>query len=145
MEFDSIRPILSGLAGAVVTGWLMSRWARALPEGYRAKPREQLLREHKVAVYTANGLFLAGIFFAIGLYKLGGYASTDPWPGAIGFGLASAGPLLALSIIPAISGQSIREAYVAFAWGQGTPMWATYGILGLGLLALGWGLVKLRT
>ena len=145
MEFDSIRPILSGLAGAAIAGWLATRWARTLPQGYRSKTREQLLRDHKVAVYTANALFLAGLFFGIALYKLGGYASSDPWPMAIGFGVASAAPLLALIVISALSGRSVKEAYVAFAWGQGTPIWATYGVLGLGLLALIWGLAKLGT
>jgi len=145
MEFDSVRPILSGLAGAAIAGWLATRWARTLPHGYRSKSREQLLKDHRVAVYTANTLFLAGLFLGIGLYKLGGYESTDPWPMAIGFGVASAAPLLALVAIPSLSGKSVKEAYVAFAWGQGTPIWATYGVLGLGLLALMWGLAKLGT
>lgn len=145
MEFDSIRPILTGLAGAAIAAWLGTRWAKSLPQGYRAKSREQLLQEHKVAVYTANALFLAGLFLGIALYKFGGYPGTDLWPIAIGFGVASAAPLLALLVIPALSGRSIAEAYVAFAWGQGTPIWATYGILGLGLLALIWALAKLGT
>ncbi|MBP1475393.1 hypothetical protein J7I44_13855 [Frateuria sp. MAH-13] len=145
MEFDSIRPILSGLTGGAIATWLLSRWARSLPRGYRSKSREQLLREHRVAVYAANGLFMAGILLSLAMYKLGGYASNDPWPLAMGFGAASAAPLLALAIIPALTGRSIREAYVAFAWGQGSPIWATYGILGVGLLALAWGLAKLGT
>jgi hypothetical protein len=64
---------------------------------------------------------------------------------AVGFGVASAAPLLALLVVPVLSGRSVTEAYVAFAWGQGTPIWATYGILGLGLLALIWALAKLGT
>jgi hypothetical protein len=142
MEFDSIRPILSGLAGAAISTWLLTRWAASAPHAFGRKSREQLLREHRVAVYAANGLFLAGLFLGIALYKIGGYASTDPWPLAIGFGLASAAPLLALIVIPALSGRSIKEAYVAFAWGQGSPIWATYGILALGVFALLWGLAN---
>ena len=58
----------------------------------------------------------------------------------LGFGLASALPLLALVIIPLLGGRDIREAFVAFAWGQGSPLWATYGILGAGLVALGFAI-----
>ncbi|TCZ80379.1 hypothetical protein [Lysobacter sp. N42] len=145
MEFDSIRPVISGLLGGTIASWLVARWARTLPSHYGAVPRESLLRRHRVAVYTSNGLFLGGLGFALWLYTAGGFAETDPRPMAIGYGIASTGPLLALTLISLVTGRSIREAYVAFAWGQGSPIWATHGILVPGVVALIWGLAKLGT
>jgi hypothetical protein len=145
MEFDSIRPVISGVAGGAIASWLVARWARTLPTHYGSKPRELLLQQHRAAVYTANVLFMAGLVFAIWLYTTGRFADTDPRPMAIGYGLASVGPLLSLAVVSLLTGRSVREAYVAFALGQGSPIWATYGILAPGVVALVWGLAKLGT
>jgi hypothetical protein len=45
-------------------------------------------------------------------------------------------PLLALIVIPLLTGRNIREAFVAFAVGQGAPVWATYLPLAGGLVCL---------
>ena len=135
MDFDSIRPILSGVAGGVIATWLTTRLARSLPESYNAKPRDVLLRQHRVAVHTANALFLAGLFLGVALYPLGGFANTDATPLLWGFGLASVLPLVALYFVSVGFGRSAKEAYVAFAIGQGAPIWMTYGILGAGVVA----------
>jgi hypothetical protein len=136
VEFDEIRPILSGLAGAIIASALVSFWTRRLPETFNAKPREVLLREQRPAVWSANALFLMGILLGLAMYQFGGFAQNDWRPLGIGFGLASVLPLGALTVIPLLSGRSVAEAFVAFAWGQGTPLWVTYGIMGAGVVAL---------
>jgi len=135
MDLDVIRPLISGLVGAMITGWLVSRWARTLPRSYRGMTRAELARQHRAAVRAANGLFLAGLFIGVGLYRYPAFASTDWRPVCLGFGLASVMPLLAIAVISRARNKSLREAYVAFALGQGTPIWVTYGILGAGVVA----------
>ena len=127
MDFDSIRPILSGVAGGVIATWLTTRLARSLPESYNAKPRDALLRQHRVAVHIANALLLAGLLLGVALYPLAGFANTDATPLLWGFGLASVLPLAALYLVSVGLGRSAKEAYVAFAIGQGTPIWVTAG------------------
>lgn len=135
MDFDAIRPVISGLIGAIITSWLVSRWARTLPQSYRGKTRTGLARQHRAAIRAANGLFLAGLFIGVGLYSYPGFASTDWRPACLGFGLASVMPLFAIAVISRARNKSLKEAYVAFALGQDTPIWATYGILGAGVVA----------
>lgn len=110
MEFDSIRPILSGLVGGVIATWLTSKWLRSLPSHYRSKSREELVKNHRVAIAFGNGLFLAGLVVGIALYKVGGFANTDWRPFGLGFGLASVLPLLAIAFVSLASCRSVREA-----------------------------------
>jgi hypothetical protein len=84
---------------------------------------------------------LRGITGGLALYPLGGFASNDHRPAFLGFGLASLLPLLALIVIPFLTGRNIREAFVAFAVGQGAPVWATCLPLAGGLVCLDVALV----
>ena len=135
MEFDSIRPVISGVVGGMIATWLTSRWARNLPTSYNRKSRDMLLRQHRPAIWTANVLFFAGLCFGVALYRIGGFANTDWRPLLWGFGLASVLPLVAIALVSLVCGRNAKEAYVAFALGQGSPLWATYGILGAGAVA----------
>ncbi|KRA17531.1 MULTISPECIES: hypothetical protein [unclassified Lysobacter] len=144
MEFDSLGPVSSGLIGGAIAVWLTSRWARTLPRTYNAKSRDALLRQHRLSTWVANALFIAGIFFGVALYPLGGYEDSDPVPVLWGFGLASVLPLLALGLIPLVTGRNVKEAYVAFAWAQDTPLWLTYSVLGGGVVAFAFALASLR-
>ena len=145
MEFDSIRPVLSGVIGGVIATWLTARWSRRLPTSYNSKSRESLARQHRAAIWVANALFFAGLCFGVALYPLGGFANSDWRPLLWGFGLASVLPLLSLPVVSFFSGRSATEAYVAFSWGQGSPLWATYGILGAGVVAFVFAVASLGT
>jgi hypothetical protein len=145
MEFESIRPVLSGVAGGIIATWLTSRWSRRLPSRHNGKSRDLLLRRHRPAIWTANALFFLGLVFGVALYRIGGFDSTDWRPLGLGFGLASVLPLLAIFVVSILSGRSPREAYVAFSFGQGMPLWATYGLLGAGSVALVFVLASLGT
>ena len=135
MEFDSIRPVISGVIGGMIAAWLTSRWAYGLPTQYGKKSRETLCQQHRLAIRVANVLFFVGLCIGIALFPLGRFADADWRPFLLGFGLASVLPLAAIGVISLLSGRDIKEAYVAFAWGQGTPLWTTYGILGAGVVA----------
>ncbi|WP_396617485.1 hypothetical protein ACHZ97_09490 [Lysobacter soli] len=143
MDIESVRPIISGVVGGVIATWLTARWARGLPDSYNAKSREYLARHHRTSIWIANALFFAGICFGVALYPLGGFAETDHRPLLWGFGLASVLPLISLWLISATSGRDAKEAFVAFSWGQGSPLWATYGILGAGVVAFVFALASL--
>lgn len=106
MEFESIRPVLSGVAGGIIATWLTSRWSRRLPSRHNGKSRDSLLRQHRPAIWTANTLFFLGLIFGVALYRIGGFDNTDWRPLGLGFGLASVLPLLAIFIVSILSGET---------------------------------------
>lgn len=108
MEFESIRPVLSGVAGGIIATWLTSRWSRRLPSRHNGKSRDALLRQHRPAIWTANTLFFLGLIFGVALYRIGGFDHTDWRPLGLGFGLASVLPLLAIFIVSILSGRDPR-------------------------------------
>lgn len=145
MEFDSIRPVISGVVGGIIATWLTTRWSRNLPHSYNRKSRGVLIKQHRPAIWTANVLFFLGLCFGIALYRIGGFANTDWRPLLWGFGLASVLPLAAIGLVSLATGRNAKEAYVAFSFGQGSPLWATYGILGAGVVAFVFALASIGT
>ena len=145
MEFNTIRPLFSGLVGAAIAVWLNAKLMRWVPETYDSMTPEELLGQHAVAVKLANVLFIAGIFFGVALYKFASFSDSDWRPMALGFGLASVMPLIALPLISVAMGRSPKAAYAAFAIGQKTPVFVTYGILGLGVVAFFFAVASLGT
>lgn len=136
MDMQSWGPAGSGVVGGIIATWLVAYWARGLQTHYRGWSRAALRRRHRTTIWVANILFFVGLFSGLALYLLGGFASNDHRPALLGFGLASLLPLLALVVIPFLTGRSIREAFVAFAIGQGAPVWAIYLPLAGGLVCL---------
>jgi hypothetical protein len=145
MEFEVIRPVLSGIVGGIIATWLIRYWSRRLPSSWRSQPREALLRRHRAAVRAGNALFFIGLVAGVSLYWIGGFASTDYRPMLWAFGLASVLPLAAIGLLSVVSRRSASEAYVAFSLGQGTPIWATYGLLGAGVVAFFFAVASLGT
>ncbi len=136
MDIQSWGPAGSGIVGGVIATWLVAYWARGLQTHFRGWSRAALRRRNRTTIRVANILFFAGLFSGLALYPLGGFAHNDHRPAFLGFGLASLLPLLALVVIPFLTGRSVREASVAFAIGQGAPVWATYLPLVGGLVCL---------
>jgi hypothetical protein len=145
MDFESYRPILSGLVGGLIATWLAARWAKTLPQTFSGKSNDQLLREHRLAIWLANGLFLAGLGISLAMYQFGNYSSTDGTPLLLGFGFSGFMPILALLIIPIARNQRPAEAYYAFSVSQNSPMGVTYGILTVAAVMLPFGLYRLGT
>jgi len=145
MDFDSIRPALSGVAGGMIATWLVSYWARRLPSTYKSKSRSALLKQHRLAVGAANALFFLGLLAGVALYWVGDFAATDHRPMLWAFGLASVLPLTTIALVSFLSGRRLPEAYVAYSWAQGSPIWATYSLLGAGVIAFFFAVASLGT
>lgn len=104
----------------------LSRW---VPQVCNGKSAATLIRENRVAIWIANVLFFGGILVGIAIYQLGFLASSD-WRGiALGAGGGSVAALLALPLLAFATGRNPKEAYVAYAVSQRTPIVLVYGIL----------------
>ena len=145
MDFESIRPILSGLTGGLIATWMsvtLSRWVSTTCEFKRA---DILIRENKTAILISNTLFLFGLVGGVALYHFDYFVETD-WRGiGLGFGFATTTPLIALPIFAVISGHKPKEAYVAFAISQKCPTVLLYIIMVLGVMCLFMSLSSLGT
>jgi hypothetical protein len=130
---DALGPIISGVAGAAVAGWVSIVLARWIPTVCNAKSAAVLLRENRPAIYAANGLFLLGLLGAIGLYKFG-WLRVNDWRGlALGFGVGTLASALALPLFAMAAGRSPREAIVAYAISQMVPTALLYVLFALGI------------
>ncbi len=129
MDFESIRPVFSGLVGgflAILFCHALSRW---VPQVCNGKSAATLIRENRVAIWLANALFFGGLLAGIAFYQLGFLPSSD-WRGlALGAGGGSIAALVALPLLAFVTGHRPKEAYVAYAVSQKTPVVLVYGIL----------------
>lgn len=128
MNFESIRPLLSGLAGGKIAIFVCRAIARWVPEVCNGKGADALIQENRVGIWFANTFFFVGILVAIAIYQMGFLANDDWRGGALGVG---AGSLIALILLPLPTlwrGNSPKEAYVAYAISQKTPIVLLYGI-----------------
>ena len=116
-----------------------------MPNTYASKPIKQISHEHRLSVTLGNFLFLTGLCIAVAMYQFGGYSNHDLTPLAVGSGFACAAPIAAIWTISSLKGQDPREALVAFSIGQGVPMWATYGSLGIFAFLAIFGAARLVT
>ncbi|HET6395812.1 MAG TPA: hypothetical protein VFF91_03115 [Pseudoxanthomonas sp.] len=74
-------------------------------------------------------MFFLGLAAAIGVYVLGYFPDSD-WRGfGLGAGFAFTSPLVVLPAFAIFSGRDPREALVAYAISQKTPMPALYLLL----------------
>lgn len=136
MSFETIRPILSGIIGAMIAGWLATKWARWIPRTVGAKGRVQLLKEHRTTIRIANVLSFMGIMFALACYY-GGWLHNNDWRGAgLGAGLMVFLPLCYIVVVNASRGmESIRECLAAYAISQRMPPIIFFTLVALLLLA----------
>ncbi len=121
MDFDSIRPVISGLVGGVITIAYGVWWDRRRSSSQRFSD-EALNGNYRMVSHTANVMFFGGIAVALGLYLFGPFDSHDWRPGALGFGGGCLAALLSLTILPLLTRQHIGEAYSAFAVMQKMPL-----------------------
>jgi len=136
MDFSTIRPILGGLAAAVVTVLVVRAWKPWVPPGTPGKSPDALLCNYRRVIRTANLLLLAGLLVPLLLYGSGAAARNDWRPLAAGVGAACLASLSALALLAPLRGGSVREAFVAFAISHQSPLAFLYGVLGLGSLLL---------
>jgi hypothetical protein len=104
----------------------LSRW---VPQVCNGKSADTLTRENRVAIWMANSFFLSGILAGIAIYSLG-FLPNDDWRGlAVGTGGGSIAALTVLPVFAIASRRSVKEAYVAYAISQKTPLILVFGIL----------------
>jgi hypothetical protein len=136
VDADTLRPILSGAIGAVISGWFLTRLTKWVPVASRGKPAETLLAENRTRIYAANTLFFLGIVSAIFMYQKGYFPRNDWRPAALGFGFGCVAPVLFLYLSTLNAGASrTQEVFVAYSISQKTPPLLLYGILFLGFVA----------
>jgi hypothetical protein len=134
---DELRPLLSGIAGGLVSFALVAWLAKWMPRSVAGKSPESLRVEYRAAVWLSNAAFFAGLLGAIALYQWAGYAKNDWRPLAFGGGFALAAPTLVLPVVALLKGGKPGEALVAFALAQGLPPKVLYPVLALGWPLLG--------
>jgi len=136
VDAEVLRPILSGLAGAAISGWLLARLSRWVPRASDCKSAEILLAENRTRIYAANTLFFLGIVSAIFIYKSGHFPRNDWRPAALGFGTGCVASVLFLYFSTFSGGpRRVQEAFVAYSMSQKTPPLLLYGLVFLGFIA----------
>jgi hypothetical protein len=143
MNFEDVRPITSGLAGALVSvlvGRWMSRW---LPQVVNGKTSASLAREYRLPIRAANLAFVFAIVTGIVLYRWAGFSRQDWRPLGLATGLALSAPLIVVSAVARLTGLSISEALTAYALVQRVPAPLLYSISTAGILLSILSVVKL--
>lgn len=133
MDFESIRPIISGIVGGVISLWLIGRLGKGIPRSFGAKGAEELVQENKTKIIVSNVLFFANIAGGFLLYHYG-YFERDDWRGlALAFGSATISPVVFLLFASIGSGnRQIKEALLAYAISQRVPFAILYGAFAIG-------------
>lgn len=139
MDFDTARPIISGLVGASIAAWLGVKWARRLPHAYdKAKQKEVAKQQTKVVRFANIGACL-GAATGLVLY-LGGFLDSRDWRGiGLMMGLTALLPILAIVIGNFRGGLSeMRAGFSAYAIAQKTPEALLFPLMGLMLIGGVW-------
>lgn len=137
MDFESVRPVISGLIGGVISVWLLRKFAKSVPETCGAKGADELVQENKSKILVSNILFFASLAGGVALYHFG-YFERNDWRGLVLiFGLATVAPVLFLFLVSIGGGsQRVKETYVAYAIAQRVPLGVLYGGFALGAICL---------
>lgn len=137
MEFSDIRPIFSGLIGGAIAVGLTAFWAKWVPTKTNGKSAASLLERYRRTIRIANILLAAGLVAGTASYQFGGFANNDWRPLALCIGGGASAALLALAVIPWLTGGTPREAYAAYAISQKSPMLVLYPLLACGVVLFG--------
>lgn len=136
MSFDDVRPILTGALAALVALAIGRVMAKLLPDTVSGKSAEALLRENRVPIQIAHGMFVAGFVAVIVMYRGLGFADNDWRPLGIGFGFAFSAPLAGVLVAALATGRSAREALAAYSLSQRMPLLLMYAVSAMGVFAL---------
>jgi membrane-associated HD superfamily phosphohydrolase len=135
MEIESIRPILSGLLGGLLAIFFCNALSRWIPQICNGKSAEILIRENRVAIWLANALLFGGLIASIAIIQTGLLLNDDWRSAGLGAGGGCIAALAVLAAMALVTGHSPKEAYVAYAISQRTPMALLYGILVVGVVS----------
>ena len=132
MDFDTVRPIISGLVGATIAGWLAIKWAGRLPSSKHPAKQRELVDQQRTILRCANVGAGIGIGSGLILY-FGGFLSRYDWRG---LGVA-AGLMALLPVVVIVAGnlrgglRSIKNGFLAYAIDQKTPVFLLYFLMTL--------------
>lgn len=135
MDFDTIRPIISGLIGGAIATYFCTKWSKDLPVKYNGKSQEVLLKENRFAIKIANTIFLISLFAGVLVYQIGLFKNND-WRGfGLCFGFALFAPLVCLIAFSFSRGSSrMAEAMLAYSINQKMPVKLLMALLILGTI-----------
>lgn len=142
MDFDTIRPIISGLLGATVAAWLSVKWAKRLPHANDRGKQTKLARDQKVVICCAN--IGAGLGLATGLILyFGGFLDSHDWRGlGVTAGLTALLPLLVIVIGNLRGGvRQVGAGLSAYSLAQKTPPTLLFSLMALMLIGGIWALM----
>ncbi len=143
MDFDTLRPIVSGLIGGAVATWITSKSHKWLPKTYNSKTQSELLSQNRISRYVAVAVFFGGLFGGVLAYSFGLFKSTDATGLAIFFGIAFGAPLLIIPAIAKVTSRNPWEALAAYAISESLPPVLHQAISIAALCSLFWGITKL--
>lgn len=137
MDLESMRPVISGLIGGVISVWLLRRLAKSVPDACGTKGADELVQENKLKILVANILFFAVIVGGVALYRFG-YFERNDWRGLLLiFGVGTVTPALFLFFSSVAGGiRRVKEAYAAYAVAQRVPLGILYAGFALGSICL---------
>ena len=139
---ESWGPAVSGVIGGTLATWLCAAWSKWVPTICNRKRSDILLRQNRAAIWVSNIMFFSGIIAAIFAYT-GGYFHDNDWRGfGLGAGFGFSAPLVILPVFAVAGGRDPREAFVAYAISQKSPMIALYGLLIAGAAIFCWALIS---
>lgn len=136
MEIASLRLVLSGLIGAVITVWFLRKISQWVPTTCSSQSIAEIAQKHRWKVRCANALGIAALLGGVALYEFEFFASND-WRGlGLAFGAACMLPALFLILTSAFEGrEAIREVFVLYAVGQDTPPLLLNSIIVVGAIS----------
>ncbi len=136
MNFDLIRPIISGLIGAIIGKRLAVMWAEWLPHANDETRQKRLLKSQSNVIRSAN--IGAGIGAVSGLILyFGGVVDAHDWRGfGLMLGVTALLPTLVIVISNARGGiTQIRAGLSAYSLSQKTPTALFCLLMGLIIVA----------
>ena len=144
MDFDTVRPIISGLVGAAIAGWLATKWARRLPLASSPIQQQRMVGRQKKVIRCANVGAGIGIGTGLVLY-LGGFLDSHDWRGlGLSAGLTALFPLLIIVMGNIRAGaDEIWAGFAAYAVAQKTPAVLLFPLMGLMIAGGIWATVAL--
>ncbi len=134
MDFEAIRPFLTGAVGGLLSLWLIRRWAPYVPMAYKAKTADQLATENRVGIIVGNVLFIGAMLVGVWLFK-SGQAPSNSWSHlCLVVGVAVLAPFAAV-LLPTMGKGRDRavEAVVALAIAQRVPL---LGVVLIGIVGI---------
>ena len=115
--------------------WLSILLARWVPEVCNGKSVKTLVIEYRYAIWFANFLFTLGLAGTMVLWVSKAFGKDDWRPLGLGMGGGCFAMIIGLALFGIVRRSPLKEAFVAYAVSQKTPVFLIYGILICGVVS----------